>query len=228
MGTLHEVYQVKPKVINSGAILPVRKDKEHLFHEKYIGSRTDCSDGYGIFSNTFVTKSDNGKIMRCAIYANERIIDFGTPGLFVAIQDGSKYGFGSDFNEFLSNLSPYLEDALFYIIWDNLISRYEITEGKLYFRTSNDFDLWNYIFEEYLIAEYTDNPQIIADFHVDITHEMIARHNERIKFGEDPREFYDPEEYEDLLHKINNYKKEISTEEFKKLEGWLKHQIDSY
>lgn len=228
MGTLNEVYQLKPKVINSGAILPVRKDKEHLFQEKYIGSRTGYSDGYGIFSNTFVTKSDDGKIRRYAIYANERIIDFGKPGLYVAIQDGSKHGFGRDFNEFLNNIAPYLEDALFYIIWDAEISRYEITDGKLYFRSSDDFNRWNFSFEEYLIAEYSDNRQIIADFHVDITHEMIARHNERIKFSEDPKEFYDPEEYEDLLHKINSYKNDISANEFKKLETWLKDQIDSY
>ncbi len=228
MGTLHEVYQVKPRVINAGAILRVRKDKEQLFSEKYIDGQPDNTEGHGIFSNTFVTKSNDGEIWRYAMYATERIIDFGEPGIYVCIQDGSKHGFGSDFDEFLHNMSPLIEDALFYVIWDSIISRYEITNGKLYFKSSLDFSLWNYNFEEYLIANYTDDRQIIADSHADTVNEMILSHNEKIEHGENPNDVYDPEDYEELLSKINDSKRNIPALEFQKLEDWLREQIDSY
>ncbi|WP_157845040.1 hypothetical protein [Chryseobacterium indologenes] len=56
---------------------------------------------------------------------------------------------------------------------------------------------------------------------------MVARHNEMIENGDDPKElYYEIEDYEDLLSKISNYKSHISTEEFKKLESWLKAQIN--
>jgi hypothetical protein len=228
MGTLHKVYQLKPKVIISGAILRIKKDQENLFSEKYNVDKNLYNKRQGIFSNTGVTNSTDGKIERYAIYANEKIIDFEKSGLYISIQDGSKYGFEKDFNEFLSEMSPYLEDALFYVFWDTIIYRYEIINGKLYFESTENFANWNYSFEEYILANYFSSQQIIADFYIEETDEMILRYTERIKYDDDPKEFYEVEEYEDMLTKINHYKEYISIERFTELEYWLKTQIDNY
>jgi len=228
MGTLHEVYQLKPKVIIFGVILRVKKDQENLFSEKYNIDKNLHNERQGIFSNTGVTNSTDGKIARYAMHANEKTIDFEEPGLYVSIQAGSKYGFEKDFNEFLNEMSPYLEDALFYVFWDIIIYRYEIINGKLYFESTENFANWNYSFEEYLLANYSSFQQIITDFYVEETDEMILRHNTRIKYDDDPKEFYEIEEYEELLVKINYYKEHISIKRFTELEDWLKTQINNY
>lgn len=228
MGTLHEVYQLKPKVIISAVILHVRKCQENLFSEKYNFNKNLYNKRQGIFSNTGVTSSTDGKIERYAMHANEKTIDFEESGLYVSIQGGSKYGFENDFNEFLNTMSAYLEDALFYVFWDTIMYRYEIKSGKLYFESTENFPNWNYSFEKYILANYSSSQQIIADFYVEETDGMILHHIERIKYNDDPKEFYEVEEYEELLTKINHYKEYISIEKFKELKYWLKTQIDNY
>jgi len=227
MGTLHEVYQLTPKVISCGAVLKVRTDRENIFSEKYAVDPSLYHKEQIIFSNIKVTHSSDGKIKNYAMYAAERIIDFENPGIYVSIKDGTKYGFEKDFDEFLSEMSPYLEDAIFYVIWDFIINRYEIKNGTLELRITRDFARWKYNFEEYVLDSYASSPKLIADFYVEETHDMVARHNEMIENGDDPKElYYEIEDYEDLLSKISNYKNHISTQEFKKLEGWLKAQIN--
>lgn len=144
------------------------------------------------------------------------------------ILDSSKHGFDNDFNAFLNDIAPYLEDNLFYVTWDNRINRYEITAGTLSFKRTTDFDRWKYDFGEYLIQNYTTSKQIIANFYADQTYEMILRHKEMIDEGENPKELYDMEDYEELLHKISNYKNDMVASEFKALEDWLTAQIDTY
>lgn len=48
MGELHNVEQLKPKVITGGAILQVKKEKEEEFLEKYSNERTHTGE-WGIF-----------------------------------------------------------------------------------------------------------------------------------------------------------------------------------
>ncbi|UKB83357.1 hypothetical protein LF887_20450 [Chryseobacterium sp. MEBOG06] len=228
MGTLHEVYQLQPKVLTCGAILRVRKDQETLFLEKYAINRDLYNEGQGIFSNTFVTHSDNGKVRRYALYAKEKIIDFEEPGVYISIQDGSKNGFGRDFDELIHEMSPYLEDTLFYVIWDFIINRYEIKNGKLHFKSTENFSSWNYNFEDYLLANYTSSTQLIADFYVEKANELILLHNRLKEYGNNPNELYEIEEYEELLANINNHKKYISIGRFTELENWLKVQINEY
>lgn len=228
MGTLHEVYQLKPKVIISSAILCFRKDQENLFLEKYNIVKNLYNKRQGIFSHIGVTNSIDGKMERYAMHANEKTIDFEESGLYVSIQGGSKYGFENDFNEFLNTISAYLEDALFYVFWDTIMYRYEIISGKLYFESTENFAHWNYSFEKYILANYSSSKQIIGDFYVEETDEMILHHIERIKYDDDPKEFYEVEEYEELLAKINHYKEYISIERFTELENWLKTQINNY
>jgi len=230
MGTLHSVYQLKSRVLNSGAILRVRKDKESLFSEKYTQINQTSNRGtFGIFSNTFITNAPDGKVRRYSVYATERVIDCKEPGIYVCIQCGSKSGFDNDFNTFLKDMALYLEDSLFYVIWDHIISRYEITNGELYFKSTTDFDRWNYDFGEYLIQNYTDSKQLIADYYVEQVNEIIIWHEEMIGLGEDPKAlYYDLEDYETLLHQISNCKNDIATEKFKAIEDWLTTQIDNY
>jgi len=227
MGTLHSVYQLQSRVLNSGAILRVRKDKESLFSEKYTIINQANDDGtFGIFSNTFIINARDGKVRRYSVYAAERIIDCKEPGIYVCIQSGSKYGFDDNFNAFLKEMAPYLEDSLYYVIWDDEISRYEITDGEFYFKSTTDFDRWNYNFEAYLLANYSDSKQLMADYYVEEADEMILRHNEMIKVGDDPKElYYEIEDYEDLFHKISNYQSYIETGKFTQLTNWLHAQI---
>ncbi len=228
MGTLHEVYQLKPRVINPGAILKVCKDKENLFLEKHPINKNIYNKSQGFSSDTFITNSNDGKVERVAMYATERIIDFEEPGIYISIQDGSKYGF-VNFENFLTDLTPYLDDALFYVIWDFIISRYEIKNRKLYFKSTEDFALWDYNFEKYVLANYASSKQLIAEFYIEKTNEMILRHVEMIKNGENPKEWYhEMEDYEDLLNKLYHYKERIPTVKFQELEDWLKVQMETY
>lgn len=230
MGNLRHIYQLRPRIIYGGAILQIRKDKEIIFSEKFkiINEVHDINNILHIFENTFIINSQDGKVIKFEWYENDRIIDFGKAGLYISIQGSTKYGFGRDFNDFLSDISLYLEDALFYITQDETISRYEIINGELHFRSTEDFGRWNYFIEEYVVANYSSSKQLIADLHVEETHEMILRHKERIEYEENPNDYYDPEDYEDLLNKINNYKEYIPIEKLTELENWLKIQIDYY
>ncbi len=216
-------------MLNSGAILRVRKDKESLFSEKYgINKTNTIGNELNVFENTFVTNTPDGKVRRYSVYATERVIDCKEPGIYVCIQSGSKYGFDNDFNVFLKDMALYLEDSLFYVIPED-IYRYEITDGTLYFNGPSNFDRWHYDFGEYLIQNYTDSKQLIADYYVEQANEVIIWHEEMIELGEDPKAlYYDLEDYETLLHKISNYKNHITTEKFKALEDWLKVQIADY
>lgn len=184
MGTLHEVYQLKPKVLHCGTILRVRKDKETAFLEKYTDPQIDyTNNGHEIFTNTFVINAPDGKVRRYALYAAERVIDFKESGIYIAILDSSKKGFGSDFDALICTMAPYLEDALFYVIWDFIISRYEITNGKLYFKNTRNFSDWNYDFGAYVKANYTDSEPIIGDYFADQTYDMVLLHNEMLELA---------------------------------------------
>ncbi|MFZ4930385.1 hypothetical protein [Chryseobacterium sp. Mn2064] len=229
MGNIYHVYQLKPKVVYTGAFLRVRKDKEIIFSEKYplINQVHQKTSVLGIFENTFIMNSHDGKVRKDEYVGKDTIIDFEKPGIYVSIHSGSKYGFGRDFNEFLSIMSLYLEDALFYVTQDATISRYEIINGELHYNSNNDFGRWNYFIEEYVADTYSSSKQLVAELYVEETYEMIRRYDRHIEDGEDPEDFfYEAEDYKDLLNKITNYKSHIETEEFKKLEDWLKTQMN--
>lgn len=208
-----------------GAILKVSKDREDLFLEKYPASKDICNEARGFSSDTFITNSTDGKIERIAMYATERKIDFGESGIYISVQDGSKHGF-INFENFLEELAPYLHDTLFYVIWDHIISRYEIKDEKLFFETKKNFAEWDYDFEEYILANYASYKQLIAEFYIEKVTEMMLHHVEIINDGEDPKErFYEEEHYENLLLKLRDYKEYISQEKFRELEEWLKLQM---
>ncbi|WP_165796725.1 MULTISPECIES: hypothetical protein [unclassified Chryseobacterium] len=57
---------------------------------------------------------------------------------------------------------------------------------------------------------------------------MKRSNEDMIKMNSDPKEIYDPEDYEELLEKLNNYKDFLPTDEAEECVSWLKEQIASY
>lgn len=76
MGTLNEVYQLKPIALSASAILKIKKSFEDSFLESFNLKNADIKER-GIFSDTFLYISDDGKVERLAIYSTDRIIDLG-------------------------------------------------------------------------------------------------------------------------------------------------------
>jgi hypothetical protein len=224
MGNLHNVEQLKPKVITGGAILQVKKEKEEDFLEKYSNEFTHTGE-WGIFNNTFAVISSDGIVERCAIYHEDKLIDFKTPGIYIQIQGQSKSGLGGNiYLDFMSNLSFYLEDALFCVYYIDNVDQYEIKEGVLNYQDKGKFDY----FEDYLLSNYASSPEIIAGYYAEEVYEFQLRNEELIRMDDDPKERYDPEDYEELLDKLNNYKDFLPTDEAEECVSWLKEQIASY
>lgn len=220
MGDLHGVTQLKPRIILGGAILKIKKEKEEAFLEKYPVGVTSLGE-MGIFDHTFMTISNDGIVERYAMYYDQKVIDFKTPGIYVQVRGQSKHGPNRyNYVDFMSNLSAYLEDALFCVDYCDNIDKYEIKDGVLYFKDKGEFDE----FDDYLILDYASSPEIIADFYIERINELILFSNDLIE-NENLNDYYDQEDYEDLLNKIRNYKDYI--EKFKELEDWLKIQIDN-
>ncbi|REC51363.1 MULTISPECIES: hypothetical protein [Chryseobacterium] len=224
MGNLYNVEQLKPKVITGGAILQVKKEKEEEFLEKYSNEFTYIGE-WGIFNNTFAVISSDGIVERCAIYHEDKIIDFKTPGIYIQIQGQSKSGLGGHiYLDFMTNLSFYLEDALFCVYYIDNVDQYEIKEGVLNYQDKGKFDY----FEDYLLSNYASSPEIIADYYAEEVYEFQLRYEERTRMEDDPKEGYDPEDYEELLEKLNHYKDFLPRDKAEECVSWLKQQIASY
>ncbi|KQT23806.1 hypothetical protein ASG22_07190 [Chryseobacterium sp. Leaf405] len=224
MGELHGVTQLKPRVILGGAILQVKKEKEKEFLEKYADERIHTSE-WGIFNNTFAVISDDGILERCAMYYEDKIINFKKPGIYIQIQGQSKSGpGGNDYIDFMSNLSIYLEDALFCVYYFDNIDEYEIKEGVLNYQYKGKF----HYFEDYLLSDYASSPKIIADYYAEEIYEFQLRYEELIRMEDDPKERYDSEDYEELLDKLNNYKDFLPVDKAEECVSWLKEQVASY
>ena len=224
MGEMHKVTQLQPKTILGGAILQVKKEKENEFLEKYSNERTHTGE-WGIFDYTFAIISDDGILERYAMYYENKIIDFKKPGIYIRIQGQGKFGLsGPRYVDFMNNLSFYLEDVLFCVYYFDNIDQYEIKNGILNFQDKGKFDY----FEDYLLLNYTSSPEIIAGYYAEEIHEFQLRYEELIKMGDDPKERYDTEDYEELLDKFNNYKNFLPSNEADDCISWLKKQIASY
>lgn len=223
MGTLHEVYQLKPKALSSSAILKVRKNCEDAFLKRFKLSNT--IEEKGIFSDTFMSISDDGKVQRLAIYSPERKIDFKEPGIYLSIQSDGKWGFNSDFEKGIERAAPFLEDSLFFIVYDTQVTRYEIVCGKLNIDVRNDLDKWDYSFDKYILSNYTDSPQIIADYYIDKAAELKVFLEDMIANDSDPGDYYEVEEYEDLLDIIARFSEYIPEKEYLSIKDWFKEKI---
>lgn len=224
MGELHGVTQLKPRVIIGGAILKVKKEKEQEFLEKYSNEQTHIGE-WGIFNQTYVKISENGFVERRALYYEQKIIDFKISGIYIQIEGLSKHGPDSyNYVDFMNNLSYFLENALFYVDYFDSIDRYEIIDGILQFQKRDEINN----FEDYFILNYNSSPQTIARYYAEKVDEIKRSNEDIIKMNSDPKEIYDPEDYEELLDKLNNYKDFLPTDEAEECVSWLKEQIASY
>lgn len=223
MGTLHEVYQLKPKALSSSAILKIRKNCEDAFMKSFKLSNTVKEKG--IFSDTFMSISDDGKVQRLAIYSPERKIDFKQPGIYLSIQSDGKWGFNSEFEEGIESVAPFLKDSLFFVIYDTQITRYEIISGKLNIDVRNDLDKWDYSFNKYILANYGDSPQILADYYLDKAAELKVYLEDMIANDSDPGDYYEVEEYEELLDTIIKFSEYIPEKELVSIKEWFKEKI---
>lgn len=224
MGTLNEVYQLKPIALSASAILKIKKSFEDSFLKSFNLKNTDIMET-GIFSDTFLYISDDGKVERLAIYSPERIIDFKEPGIYLSIRSDGKWGFTNAFIKGIENAAPFIEDTLFFVIYDERISRFEILNGKLHIEVTNDFDKWGYRFDNYVLSNFSDSPQMIADYYIDTVIELKLFFEYLIANDNDPGTYYEVEEYEDLLNKIVTYSEYISTDEFNTIKDWLNEKI---
>lgn len=218
MGTLHEIYQIKPKVISTAAVLPVKNELEVSFLKTYLKQ----NEHWGIFSNTFVFESKDGKVPRIALYCAERYVQFPNPGFYILIQSGSKYGFETAFEENLKKIAAFLEDSLFYVIWDFLLAKYEIVNGVLFIHHEKNFNESN-DFETYLHDHYPD--EILAKYYLDCVIEMQLFYNEMLENENEPGNVYEVEDYEKKLQKLVQYKEWIDVQEYKEMYQWLETRI---
>ena len=224
MGTLNEVYQLKPLALSASAILKIKTNCEDSFLD-FFNLRHVLTKEKGIFSDTFLCISDDGKVKRLAIYSPDRIIDFKEPGIYLSIQSDGKWGFNDAFVKGIESAAPFLEDALFFVIYDQRISRFEILNGKLHIEATNDFDKWDYTFDKYILSNYKDSPQMIADYYIDQVVELKLHLEDLVANDDDPGIYYELEEYEDLLGKIVRFSEYITPEELKNIKDWLKEKI---
>lgn len=224
MGNLHEVYQLKPIALSASAILKIKKSFEDSFLKSFNLKNTDIMET-GIFSDTFLYISNDGKVERLAIYSTDRIIDFKEPGIYLSIQSNCKWGLSDPFIKGIESVAPFIEDTLFFVIYDERISRFEILNGKLNIEETNDFDKWDYRFDKYIVSNFSDSPQMIADYYIDQVIELKLSLENLIANDDDPGIYYEVEEYEDLLNKIVRYSEYISTDEFNSIKDWLNEKI---
>ncbi len=224
MGTLNEVYQLKPRALSASAILKIKKNCEDSFLKSFKLENT-LTEEKGIFSDTFLYVSKDGKVERLAIYSPERTIDFKEPGIYLSIQSDGKWGFNDAFIEGIESAATFLEDSLFFVIYDKQMSRFEIENGKLHLEVTHNFDTWEYAFDNYLVSNYGESPQMIADYYTDKVIELKLFLEELVANDDDPGTYFELEEYEDLLSTILSFGEYIPGEELKSIQDWLKEKI---
>ncbi len=232
MGTLRGVYQLKPQAIYGAAFLRIRSDQEEAFTEKYLLEEIKKQDGYYyLFENVVAQVSEYGKVLKFGMYQEDRIIDLKKPGIYLLLQSKNKRGFDSDFNELLSEWAPYLEDQLFYVLFDTAdkwIARYEIKNGELHFRQTDEMEQWDYDFSVYLEANYASDKQLLADFFTDKMMDLKTEAEEMLKFEDNLDDYYELEEYEEFLEKLERYTATNQNEYAPEMIAWLKDKITNY
>lgn len=228
MGTLHEVRQLKPRSISGGAFLRVKPEKSTAFvnqFDTYV--RTHFS--VPLFSsNMDLQISEDGKVLKHGMNQTDRMIDLGTPGTYVLIQSGSKYGFENEFTTCLNHFSEYFEDNLFYVLYDSVINRFEIKNGALIHSERNDFVNWNYEFDGYVEATYADQEALVTDYFTDKMCSLKVIGDEMMERDCDLDEYYECEEYKEFLEKLERYTETNQNENASAMIAWLKDKIANY
>lgn len=221
MGTLNEIHQLKPRVSSNGAILKVKDEFKAVFEhnlELNISSSNDMVIEY----------SANGKVVKSGMYQTDTLVDFDRSGYYILIRSGSKW-FDTRFDDWIIAAAPLLEDALFFRAYDTnaRLERYEIKNGILDFRSTNEPVLEHAHFDTYVLENYQSEPQLIADYYIDEIADIKLKKEEMIREGENPDEWYDKEDLEEYLEKLEPHRNAISSREGKEILAWLEALIAS-
>jgi hypothetical protein len=228
MGTLHNVYQLKPRATYGGAFLKVKAEKADTFmHELEAYINTHFTDSWNP-SNMDLQVSEDGNVLIHGMNQEDRTVDLQHPGTYVLIQSGNKHGFNSDFTACLNQFSDRFEDSLFYIVWDDDMQSFEIRDGHLQVGQFRNMKQWNYRFEEYLQEQYASDPQLLTDSFVDYLLDLKATADNMPQYDSNLDEYFDREEYEEMLEKLERYTETTKSEYAPEMIAWLKDRIANY
>ena len=229
MGTLNEVYQLKPLPVYGAAFLRVKTKHEKPFSEKYLSEKPKTYAGHlAIMENVVGEISSDGKVLKFGQYQEDRIIDLQKPGIYLHIQSMNKHGFGDDFEELIREYAPYLEDQLFFVVWDDYIQHFDIQSGKLNYKYSRDMSEYDFKFENYILAHYPAEPQFYIGYMTDFLADLKVEADYMLQTGGDLDDYYEPEEYQEYLEKMQRFPEMEQTEEEVELIDWLKEKIANY
>lgn len=232
MGALRGVYQLKPQAVYEAAFLRVRSDLEQGFSENYLLEACKKEDGhYYLFENVVAQVSKNGRVLKFGMIQADRILERKDPGIYLLIQSMNKRGLNSDFREWLRECAHYLDDQLFYVLFDTAdeyLARYEIKNGELHFRETYEMQIWKYDFGVYIEANYASDKQLLADFFTDKMMNLKTEIDDMLCYGSDPDDYYEREEYEEFLEKLERYTTGNPTKNAPEMIHWLKGKIANY
>jgi hypothetical protein len=124
MGTLHEVYQIKPRVLNGGALLKIQLSEAKDAMEMNEAFVQNYFVDLPLANIVFQRADPHLKVF--GMYQEDRIIENPDPGYYLLVQSGSKYGFNQEFEDFFTKYAKDLQDAFFYIGYGDWIYSYEI------------------------------------------------------------------------------------------------------
>ncbi len=161
MGTLHGITQISPSFVGDGVALLCKK--KFVNKVKAMASK--------IKKESYVDIQE-AQINLSIINPNIDGSNFVDPEkkLYVIIQSGGKWGYGESFIKLIKELSPFLENAIFYLDHEGgPVEEFKITDGKLYHSiVAKEEDIDNFI---YIEKAYTKNKSISQELY---KHKLIA------------------------------------------------------
>lgn len=191
MGTLHEVYQIKPRVLNGGALLKVQlseRSNQIEIEEQFI---KDYFEELPLSNLVFQRANPHLKVF--GIYQEDRMIENPDSGDYFLVQSGSKYGFGQDFEDFLSKYAKDLQDAFFYVGYGDWIYSYEIKGDKF---LMNQTALGTRTFIEYILDSCQNQKELLSDLYFEELLTVYDYCKELKTEGYTLDWYYDNEDYE--------------------------------
>ena len=190
MGTLHGVYQLKPKVIHGAAFLKVRSAAELAFPAIYDSAIAQVSSG-GPWPHNTQLQSPDPCLHKHGLNQNDRNITGFADGLYVFVQGGSKHGFEREFVQLLEGLAVHLEDALFCVVWDCHLQEFQLTEGELLHVSRADYA---HDWVQYCEARHGDDRPLLRAVYLEEACELRRSHENLVAMGEDADEWLDLED----------------------------------
>ncbi|MCP3924668.1 MAG: tetratricopeptide repeat protein [Desulfobacterales bacterium] len=218
MGELHQVIQIKPYVVTNGAFIKVKSYKEFIkIYESFV-KRDDSPfnlNTYIEYPQQYIEeKEDYGRDLR---------LNLETKTSYLYIRSGMKDGFANNFNDLLKEISAYIEDSFFFVIWDNLIYEYRI-ENETFSVNKSEDDRYNFInyFEKNFPNEKGNLCELILEDVLDLKGSYSYYVREYGEIGD----WIIEEEFQEALDQIEKVKAlGYNTPEINHLKGWLHNQL---